>query len=170
MDPHIAPVPLRDPAAVAIRGLRVVWFADNGIETPTPETISTVRAAADALRDAGAILEERVPPDQRRAAELWDALIPADGYAWLWRLLAEAGTEGHGSYEGKAEWLTDRAALPGDELSALVEAVDDVRAEHAAVGGGTSISSSAPSCRGSRCRTARGSPRRSATRTARSTT
>ncbi len=127
-DPHVAPVVLRDPADVDIRDLRVAWFADNGIETPTAETMTTVRAAADALRDAGATVEERMPPDQSRAADLWDRLIRADGYAWLWRLIRGAGTEGVGSYAGKAAWVTDTSPLSGDELTALVEAVDDVRA------------------------------------------
>ena len=127
-DPHVAPVALRDPADVKVRGLRVAWFADNGIETPTPETMATVAAAADALRDAGARVEERMPPDQGRAAELWERLIEADGHAWLWRMIAAAGTEGVGSYAGKAAWVTNSSPLAGDALSALVEAVDDVRA------------------------------------------
>lgn len=126
-DPHVAPVALGDPADVEIRGLRVAWFADNGIETPTRETMSAVTAAADALRDAGAVVEERMPPDQGRAAELWERLIEADGHAWLWRLIANAGTQGVGSYAGKAAWVTESSPLVGDELSALVESVDDVR-------------------------------------------
>ena len=127
-DPHIAPVALGDPADVAIPALRVAWFADNGIETPTPETMTTIEAAADALRAAGARLEARVPPDQGRAAELWDRMIGADGHAWLRRLIADAGTEGVGSYAGRASWVTESSPLAGDELTALVEAVDDVRA------------------------------------------
>jgi amidase len=126
-DPHVAPVALRDPADVAIAGLRVVWFADNGVQTPTAETMTTIRAAADALRDAGADVDERVPPDQARAADLWERLVDADGHAWLRRLIAGAGTEGAGSYADKGGWVTG-SALPGDELTALVEAVDDVRA------------------------------------------
>ena len=70
----------------------------------------------------------RIPPAQGRAAELWDRMIGADGHAWLRRLIAEAGTEGVGSYAGKASWVTESSPLPGDELSALIEAVDDVRA------------------------------------------
>jgi amidase len=127
-DPHIAPVALGDPADVAIRGQRVAWFGDNGIEAPTPETKATVEAAAEALRAAGARVEGRIPPDQGRAAELWDRMIGADGHAWLRRLIAAAGTEGVGSYAGRAPWVSESSPLPGDELTALVEAVDDVRA------------------------------------------
>jgi amidase len=127
-DPHVAPVALGDPVDVAIGDLRVVWFADNGIETPTPETMATVEAAAEAIRASGARVEARMPPDQGRAADLWDRMIEADGHAWLRRLIADAGTEGVGSYAGRASWVTESKPLPGDELTALVEAVDDVRA------------------------------------------
>jgi amidase len=125
-DPHVAPVPLGRPADVAIAGLRVVCFTDNGVRTPTPETIATVLAAAHALRDAGARVEERVPPDMGEAFDLWDRLIRADGYAWLKRLITAAGTAGLGSY-ASAEWITADQPLPGDELTALVERVDAVR-------------------------------------------
>ncbi len=127
-DPHVAPVALGDSTAVRIDGLRVAWFANNGVETPTPETMTIVQASAEALRDAGARVEARMPPDQGRAAELWDRLIRADGHAWLRRLIANAGTEGAGSYAGRADWVTESTPLAGDELTALVEAVDDVRA------------------------------------------
>ena len=73
-------------------------------------------------------MEARIPPDQGRAADLWDRMIGADGHAWLRRLIAAAGTEGVGSYAGRAPWVTESSPLPGDELTALVEAVDDVRA------------------------------------------
>jgi amidase len=127
-DPHVAPVALGDPADVTISGLRAAWFADNGVHTPSAETMTTVRRAAEALRDAGAQVDERVPPDQARAADLWERLVDADGHAWLRRLIAAAGTEGAGSYAGRADWVSASFPLPGDELTALVEAVDDVRA------------------------------------------
>ncbi len=129
IDPHIAPVPLRDPAEVDVRSLRVAWFDDDGRHRPTPEIRATVRAAADALRDAGATVGERMPPDQGRASDLWEALVDADGHAWLRRLIAAAGTPGAGSYEGRADWATGSTPLAGDDLTALVEAVDDVRSD-----------------------------------------
>jgi amidase len=125
-DPHVAPVPLGRPADVAIRGLRVACFTDNGVRTPTPETVTTVQAAARALEDAGARVEERVPPDIGEAFDLWDGLIQADGYAWLKRLMATAGTAGLGSY-ASVDWIAAAQPLAGDELTALVERVDAVR-------------------------------------------
>lgn len=125
-DPHVHPVALRDPALVEIAGLRVVTFGDNGILTPTPETIAAVRAAADALEAGGASVEEALPPGLHEAWAAWDGLIRADGFAWLQRLITDAGTPGFGSYETR-DWVTRATPLPADELTALIERADAIR-------------------------------------------
>ena len=125
-DPHVAPVALGDPRRVAIEGLRVVTFTDNGIRTPTPGTVAAVQAAARALADAGATVEERLPPVMAEAVDAWERLIRADGYAWLQRLITAAGTPGMGSYDTRG-WVTVTPPLPGDALSALVEHADAIR-------------------------------------------
>jgi amidase len=126
-DPHVVPAPLRDPGEVAVADLRVVAFTDNGVRPPTPETAETVLAAATALEAAGARVEHAVPPHIAEAADLWDRLIDADGHAWLRRLLAAAGTPGVGSFADRQGWFGERRTLPGDELTALVERIDEVR-------------------------------------------
>jgi amidase len=125
-DPHVAPVALQDPSAVAVDRLRVVVFTDNGIRTPTPETVVAVEAAARALEAAGATVEERLPPAMAEAVDAWERLIRADGYAWLERLITAAGTHGMGSYDTRG-WVTVVPPLPGDALSALVERIDGIR-------------------------------------------
>jgi amidase len=126
-DPHVPPVPLRDPSDGAIEQLRVVTFSDNGIRTPTPETVTTVEAAARALAAAGARVEQQVPPALDEAWEAWDGLIKADGFAWLRRLIEAAGTAGWGSYATR-HWISPGEPLPGDKLTALVERADSIRA------------------------------------------
>ena len=119
VDPHVVPAPLGDPASVDVGGLRVAWFADNGLRTPTPETVAAVRAAVRAIADAGATVEERVPDDIADARPAWEAVIRADGFAWLWRLIERAGTPGHGSYD-RSRWVATREGepIPGDGVSA----------------------------------------------------
>jgi amidase len=126
-DPHVAPAPLGDPAAVRIERLRVVTFGDNGLRKPTAETTAAVKAAADALEDMGADVDERVPPGLSEAVAAWDGIVRADGFAWLQRLITDAGTPGFGSYETR-DWVVRTPPLPGDELSALVERADAIRA------------------------------------------
>ena len=63
----LAPVNYRD---VRLKGLRVGVFTDNGIVSPTPETIQTVNAAARSLENAGAIVEEVAPPQMEESWEI----------------------------------------------------------------------------------------------------
>ena len=87
---------------------------------------AAVEAAAAALGAAGARVEWQVPPGLDDAWDTWDRLIRSDGYSWLRRLIAGAGTEGWGSYETRG-WIDPRPPVPGDELSALLEHADAVR-------------------------------------------
>jgi amidase len=127
-DPHIPPVALREASSVAVSTLRVAWFADNGIRAPTAETADAVRAAVDALASAGATCEHRVPPDIADARPAWEAVVRADAFAWLCRLIADAGTPGRGSYDTFG-WVTPRPGEPlrGDDVSAAMERADAVR-------------------------------------------
>ena len=126
-DPHVAPAALRDSAAVPLSELRVVAFTDNGIRTPTSETVVAVEAATAAIAAAGVRIRTEVPPGLDEAWAAWDGLIRADGFAWLHRLIEAAGTPGWGSYATR-EWITPGDALPGDELTALIERADAIRA------------------------------------------
>ena len=126
IDPHVVPAPLLAPGDVAIDGLRVVMFTDNGLLKPTAETATVVRAAADALAARGARVREEVPPLQREAWECWDGLMKSDGYDWLQRLITDAGSPGFGSYDTRG-WVTRRPPLSGDEVYRLVERADRVR-------------------------------------------
>jgi amidase len=126
IDPHVQPVVLRSAREVDVRGLRIAMFTDNGVRTPTSETVDAVGAAARSLSAAGASVDERVPPGMAEAAEIWDTMVWADGHAWLQRLIADAGTAGHGSYDTRG-WVEFGDPMPGDELTALVERADDVR-------------------------------------------
>jgi amidase len=125
-DPHVVPASLGDPSAIAVEGLKVVTFTDNGMKTPTPETVAAVEAGARALASAGAEVRQEVPPHLDEAWEAWDGLIKADGFAWLRRLINAAGTPGWGSYATR-DWISPGEPLPGDQLTALIERADAIR-------------------------------------------
>jgi len=61
-DASVAPVPLGDWRAVDRAGLRVAFYTDAVEGAPPDEVIATVRAAAQALADAGCVVEEKAPP------------------------------------------------------------------------------------------------------------
>ena len=124
-DPAIVPMPLGDPDAVDLKSLRVAVHTDNGIMTPTPETIDTINRAAAALADIGVPVEEDLPEAVHDSAGLAIKLSAADGRAWVRRLLQRAGTtEIH-------PWLQKRIddAEPMEivEFTSLLEEVDRFR-------------------------------------------
>jgi amidase len=60
-DSGVVPMPIGDMDRVARRGLRLAYYADDGVALPTPETMATVRAAAQALAGAGIVVTEDRP-------------------------------------------------------------------------------------------------------------
>jgi amidase len=88
-DAGVAPVPVGDPAAVRVEGLRVAVQTGAGSGPPTPGTAATVAAAAGALAGAGAVVEEAAPPGDGHALtlEVWRSYGPGMGSQALYRLL-----------------------------------------------------------------------------------
>lgn len=91
-DGYCFDVPLGDPASVRISGLRVAFYVDNGVFTPTPETQAAVKSAAGWLRDAGAEVREDIHPGYKADYELAGKAREAEGGAWQARLLERYGT------------------------------------------------------------------------------
>jgi amidase len=92
IDPSIQDVPLRDPRAISIRGLRVAVHTENGIMPARADVATTVKKAAQALSSAGAMVTEAIPTGIAQCFELFMGLATADGGAGLRAALALAGT------------------------------------------------------------------------------
>jgi amidase len=69
IDSGVVPVPLakRTPK---LRGMKVAWYADDGIAKPTAAIASAVRAASRALSDAGCVVSEARPPSLHEAHQV----------------------------------------------------------------------------------------------------
>jgi amidase len=69
IDSGVVPVPLakRTPK---LRGLKVAWYADDGIARPTPAIAAVVRSASRALADAGCVVTESRPPALHEAHQV----------------------------------------------------------------------------------------------------
>jgi amidase len=91
-DPAIVPMPLGDVNAVKLNGLRIAFFTDNGIISPTPETVEVVRKTAQVLAKAGMVVKEDLPAGIEHSFELFNALFGADSGDWLEKLLESTGT------------------------------------------------------------------------------
>jgi amidase len=124
-DPALTPMPLGDPTEVELEHLRAAFYTDNGVVSPTPETADTVRAAANALTDAGVSVTEDRPPEVEREVGLWMELARADGGAWIRRLLQAAGTtEVHPVLQKR---FLERKAISSAEFSQLLTRWDRMR-------------------------------------------
>ncbi len=120
-DPATIPMPLEDPGKVELKSLRIVFYTDNGIVTPTYEIIGAVRNAVHALADAGAIVEEARPAGIEQSYELFRDLFAADGGAGVQRLLQMAGTtEIHPFVQQFGEILRPHALTTAEFGSLLV--------------------------------------------------
>lgn len=91
-DPAIVPMPLGDPRVVALKSLRLAFYTDDGIASPTPETAEVVRTAVKVLSDAGAVVDEARPEGIEQSGDIWFRLVAGDGGAWCQDLLQMAGT------------------------------------------------------------------------------
>jgi fatty acid amide hydrolase len=79
LDPLVAPLPMGDPRAVSVAGLRVAMYSDDGHFPAAPAMRRAVEEAAAALRGMGAAVEPFRPPDVGEAVRLYSAHIYADG-------------------------------------------------------------------------------------------
>ena len=86
-----------------------------------------MKTAAKSVEDAGGIVEETRPPSLERVGAVREKLGPADGRAWVHRLLKKAGTtDVHPWIEERQK---DSKPIDTAEYTALLEEVDQVRSE-----------------------------------------
>ena len=124
-DPGVIPMPLNDPEAIQLEGLRAAVCVDNGIATPDPAVGEAVRGAADALSGAGVEIVEAWPRAATESTRIWQELLVADGGAWIRRLLDEAGTDK--PYPRIADRFFGAEPVSTPELTALLSDWDRLR-------------------------------------------
>jgi amidase len=84
------PIPRSD--TVALKGLRVAWFTDNGIMSPASEIAAAVNCVAAKLAEGGMSVEEACPGAVPEALDLRLDLWTADGGAGFAEVLKASGT------------------------------------------------------------------------------
>ena len=120
-DPTVVPLPLGDPKEVDCAGLRVAFFSDNGIVTPTAETAAAVERVANALSGGGgapavvSLVDESRPAAVPRTMDVFSRLWSTYAPGWRAKLLQRAGTPPDA---GKSEPDQDDDRGPAARLSA----------------------------------------------------
>ncbi len=129
VDPLVAAAPIGDYSSVAVASLRVGFYEDDGVASPTPGTREAVVRAAQALADAGARVERATPPPLGDVAEIAFGMMAADGgakaradlaaaegrhtaqLASLLEGLAGSALTAEGFFELTRRWIALRSAL-----------------------------------------------------------
>jgi amidase len=92
-DHSIVGMPLMDPKAVTLSGLRLAYFEDDGMAAPTKEISAAVRDSAKAFMDAGVKVEENRPPDAAKAGTVYFDMSRGDGGAGTRAFLKSIGSD-----------------------------------------------------------------------------
>jgi amidase len=93
IDSGVHDVPLLDPRAVAVKGLRVAFHTNNGIMPARADIAAAVVGAAKVLESAGASVEEAIPSGIEQCMDIFMGIATADGGEGLRMLLGMAGTK-----------------------------------------------------------------------------
>ena len=121
-DPAVVPMLLGDPKRVDLKSLQIAYYTDNGIMSPTPETVKVVQRTAKALSDAGMTVEEACPHGIEQTFSICNGLFASatDGGTGMEKLLKMVGTtEMHPWMQGLLESCR-RGALTTSQLSGLM--------------------------------------------------
>lgn len=119
VDPLVSAAPIGDYRRVETASLRVGFYADDGVASPTPGTRAAVERAAAALADAGAAVEEASPPPLDEVTDIAFGMMAADGGAQARADLAAA----RGRHTQQVTSLLDdlkSSSLTAEEFFALM--------------------------------------------------
>jgi Asp-tRNA(Asn)/Glu-tRNA(Gln) amidotransferase A subunit family amidase len=82
------------PRDLHLKGRRFAWYTDDGVVPVTEDTAQAVRNAVNALKGAGLVGEEQLPPHVERGNEMWLKLFSRASVVQLRQ--AYAGRENEG--------------------------------------------------------------------------
>jgi Asp-tRNA(Asn)/Glu-tRNA(Gln) amidotransferase A subunit family amidase len=126
-DPNAAPVPLRQWDETSLLQTRIGYFEDDGLVPVTAETRRAIRHSAQALRDAGFVVEPFRPEGLEEARRLWQVLFLEGAGMLLRRAYANREAD---MYSIVSEFLAAaerQPALTAERLADTLFARDIVR-------------------------------------------
>ena len=125
-DASILPVALPHPLDVKLSQLRVAFHTDNGIRPADDDVKETVEAAASALSNAKAEVEEDTSGPIAKMLQFWLLVEGADGYEWLTLLLKKCGTQ---RWDPHIDWHREYRSLSGSEIGRMLRNWQQFRTE-----------------------------------------
>jgi amidase len=125
IDAAIVPMPLGNPESVNLRGLRVAYYLQNGIDNCQPVVQQVVKSCVDMMASQGCRVTEAAPPNIKEIVEFRPRLLTADSRAWVKRLVQKFGTK-----QTSGELVLDAPPpIKASEFTELAERFDQMRSE-----------------------------------------
>ncbi|HXC72830.1 MAG TPA: amidase [Pyrinomonadaceae bacterium] len=106
------------PHELDLKGRRFAWYADDGVVPVTDDTASAVKNAVDALKAAGLVGEEQVPPHVERGNQMWLKLFSRASVVQLRNAYAGRENEGGSFVSWRLATADDTAPPTLDEYIA----------------------------------------------------
>ncbi len=123
-DAAMAPVPLGDPMKVDLKSLRVAYYVDDGINTPTAEIQTLVKDCVAYFTKLGCKVKEDKPPKMKALAEARQKFSNADGGDHMRRLLKK-----HNTLQASPGLNITGDELPSAEFTKWCEVMDGIKSE-----------------------------------------
>lgn len=123
-DAIMAPVPLGDPLKVDLKSLRVAYYTDDGINTPTAEIQALVKQCAGYFTALGCKVKDDKPPKMKELAEARNKFSGADGGDHMRRLLML-----HGTQQASPGLNLGGDELPSADFTKWCEVMDAIKSE-----------------------------------------
>lgn len=127
-DPATVSVSLSDPSDVALAQLRVAYYSDNGIMSPTSDTERVLKQAVDFLSASGMTLVENRPTNVEQSLDLFGRLVLADGGAAIRAIFRMVGTDPDEMHPS-VRWTQTDQIITTPELSALLATWNTYRSQ-----------------------------------------
>jgi fatty acid amide hydrolase len=116
IDPSIPPVGWSE-VNIEIEKLRIAFYTDNGVITPSPAVRRAVKEAAEALENRGAVVEEW-KPNLAKSVQLYTQILSADGFATFKRQI------GKGKWHPRIKKYYQTASTPKKLLNTIAAIAD----------------------------------------------
>ena len=111
IDPHLVNRPFTGIDGVDVSKLRVAYYTDNTVATPTTEIVQTVKNAVGVFESSNAAVTEILPAKLTTAHQLLMEITLSD-ISWVKNILEESGTNDSPLPESLTEFSTTLNARP----------------------------------------------------------
>ncbi|WP_051531232.1 amidase [Clostridiisalibacter paucivorans] len=122
-------MPIYDSRDVDLSTLRIAYFIDNGILTPSKDTIDVIKEGAMVLKNIVSSVDQDLPSYIEYTDRVYGKIFASDGGKWVRKILDKYNTK---EIHQSLKWaFTQNKGISAEELSELLYMKDKIRANMA---------------------------------------